>query len=85
MNAHLHHTHNYCTYINIQIEDNNTLVFICDTRVNKHQIKQAVKELYNIDADRINTLVRPDGLKKAFVRLGDSVDALEVANKIGII
>merc|ERR1712216_988300 len=32
-----------------------------------------------------NTLVRPDGVKKAYVRLTQDFDALDVANKIGII
>jgi ribosomal protein L23 len=35
-----------------------TLVFICDVRANKQQIKAAVKELYGIDAISVNTLVR---------------------------
>merc|ERR1711874_255113 len=32
-----------------KIEDNNTLVFICDIKSNKHQIKAAVKKLYDIN------------------------------------
>jgi ribosomal protein L23 len=35
-----------------------TLVFICDVRASKHQIKAAVKALYNIPAISVNTLVR---------------------------
>ena len=35
-----------------------TLVFICDVRANKHQIKAAVKALYGIPAISVNTLVR---------------------------
>jgi len=68
-----------------KIEDNNTLVFIVDKRANKPQIKIAVKRLYDIDAAKVNTLIRPDGLKKAYVRLTGDYDALDVANKIGII
>jgi len=34
---------------------------------------------------QVNTLVRPDGLKKAYVRLTQDFDALDVANRIGII
>ncbi|KAH0511995.1 60S ribosomal protein L23a [Microtus ochrogaster] len=52
-----------------KIEDNNTLVFIVDVKANKHQIKQAVKKLYDIDVAKANTLIRPDGKKKAYVRL----------------
>lgn len=49
---------------------------------NKPQIKQAVKELYDIDAVRVNTLIRPDGQKKAYVRLSPDSEALELANKV---
>ena len=41
-----------------KIEDNNTLVFICDTRAAKPQIKSAVKRLYEIDVAKVNTLIR---------------------------
>lgn len=41
-----------------KIEKNNTLVFICDVRANKHHIKDAVKKLYNVDAEKVNTLIR---------------------------
>ena len=68
-----------------KIEDNNTLVFIVDVKANKHQIKHAVKKLYDIDVAKVNTLIRPDGEKKAYVRLAPDYDALDVANKIGII
>ena len=41
-----------------KIEDNNTLVFIVDVRANKPQIKASVKKLYDIDASKVNTLIR---------------------------
>lgn len=68
-----------------KIEDHNTLVFIVDIRANKRHIKDAVKKLYDVEAAKINTLIRPDGQKKAYVRLTSDYDALEVANKIGLI
>uniref|UniRef100_H0XPV4 Large ribosomal subunit protein uL23 n=1 Tax=Otolemur garnettii TaxID=30611 RepID=H0XPV4_OTOGA len=67
-----------------KIEDNNT-VFIVDVKANKPQIKQAVKKLYDIHVAKVNTLIRPEGKKKAYVRLAPDYDALDVANKIGII
>uniref|UniRef100_A0A4X1T0J6 Large ribosomal subunit protein uL23 n=1 Tax=Sus scrofa TaxID=9823 RepID=A0A4X1T0J6_PIG len=67
-----------------KIEDNNTLVFIVDVKANKHQIKQAVKNLYDTDVAKVNTLIRPDG-EKAYVQLASDYDALDVTNKIGII
>jgi large subunit ribosomal protein L23Ae len=68
-----------------KIEDNNTLVFVVDARATKKQIKDAVKRMYDIATAKINTLIRPDGEKKAYVRLTADYDALDVANKIGII
>ncbi len=83
-----------------KIEQNNTLVFIVDARANKSHIKDAVKRMYDVDAAKVNTLIRwvssrinkfffmvgsPDGSKKAYVRLTSDVEAMEVANKIGFI
>ncbi|XP_059165930.1 large ribosomal subunit protein uL23-like [Physella acuta] len=68
-----------------KIEDNNTLVFIVDKRANKPMIKMAVKKLYDIEVSKVNTLIRPDCEKKAYVHLAPDYDALDVANKIGII
>ncbi|KAI9483561.1 MAG: ribosomal protein L23/L15e core domain-containing protein, partial [Benjaminiella poitrasii] len=65
-----------------KIEDHNTLTFLVDVKANKNQIKDAVKRLYDVEAASVNTLIRPDGYKKAFVRLTADVDALDVANKV---
>merc|ERR1711982_143614 len=67
------------------IEDSNTLVFIVDIRANKRQIKSAVKDLYSIECEKVNTLITPRGLKKSYVRLSKDFDALDVANKVGVI
>lgn len=67
------------------IEDSNTLVFIVDIRANKRQIKNAVRELHSIETAKVNTLITPKGLKKAYVKLHKDFDALDVANRIGVI
>lgn len=41
-----------------KIEENNTLVFIVDTKSNKRQIKLALKKLYDVETVKVNTLVR---------------------------
>ena len=41
-----------------KIEENNTLVFIVDTKANKRQIKEALKKMYDVDTIKINTLIR---------------------------
>jgi large subunit ribosomal protein L23Ae len=54
-------------------------------KANKYQIKQAIKELYEVEIAKVNTLIRPNGTKKAYVRLTADYDALDIANKIGYI
>ena len=61
------------------------LVFIVDVKANKHQIKESVKKLYDIDVAKVHTLTRPDREKKAYVCLAPDYDALYVANKIWVI
>ncbi|PWN94558.1 hypothetical protein FA09DRAFT_302864 [Tilletiopsis washingtonensis] len=68
-----------------KIEEENTLVMICDRRSNKRQIKAAVKQLYDCDALAINTLIRPDGRKKAYIRLTPDQDALDMASRVGLL
>ena len=67
-----------------KIEHHNTIVFAADVRANKRQIKLAVEQLYDVKVDNVNTLIRPDGSKKAFVRLAHNEDALDTASKLGI-
>merc|ERR1712086_528226 len=66
------------------IEEHNTLVFICNRRAKKPVIKRACQDLYKIKVARVNTLMRPDGEKKAYVKLAPDQEALEVASRIGI-
>ena len=67
------------------IEDCNTLVFIVHKKADKKMIKKSVSELYqNIKIKKVNTLITPKGEKKAYVCLTSDQDALDVANRIGI-
>lgn len=58
-------------------------MFIVDTKAKKHQIKKAVKKFYDIGVAKVNTLIRPDGEKKAYIQMAPDYDALSIANKIG--
>lgn len=68
-----------------QIEEHNTLVFICDIKADKPTIKKAVEELYGSKVSKVNTLITPKGLKKAYVKMAEEGEAANVANKIGIL
>nr|XP_044986294.1 60S ribosomal protein L23a-like [Jaculus jaculus] len=66
-------------------EDVHTLGFTMDVQANKRRVNQTVKKLYDSDVAKVKTLIRPDGEKKAYLWLAPHYDALDVANKIGII
>ena len=68
-----------------KIKENSMLLFIVDVKTNKHQIKETVEKLYDIDVTKVRTLTRPDREKKAYVHLVPDYDAVDVANKIRVI
>ena len=67
------------------MEDQNTLVFIVNLKSTKTDIKRTFKERFGSEIRRVNTLIRPDGKKKAFVTLKGDQAAVELGSKIGII
>lgn len=66
-----------------KIEDNNTFVFTVDVKASKHQIIQAVKKLYDIDVAKVNTRIRPNREKKAYVRLAPHKMLWMLPTKLG--
>jgi large subunit ribosomal protein L23 len=67
------------------IENENKLVFIVHREANKNDIAKAIKELYEVEAEEINTLIDRQGKKKAFIKLKEGFSASEVAIKLGIL
>lgn len=67
-----------------QIEDDNKLVFFVHRKANKHVIRAAFKELFEIEPLRVNTLITPTGKKKAFIKLPKDVIALDIATDFGM-
>lgn len=68
-----------------KMENENTLTFLVALSSNKTMIKDAFNTLYGAKVRKVNTLIRPDGKKKAYIRLAGANEALKVATKIGII
>jgi ribosomal protein uL23 len=66
------------------LESDNKLVFYVDRRANKNTIKWAVETLYEVVVEKINTLIMPNGMKKALVRLAPEYSAADVATNLGI-
>lgn len=69
----------------LMVEKENKLLFVVNSRAEKSDIKKAVEELYEVKVSKINLLITPQGVKKAFVRLTPEYKASDVAIKLGIL
>ena len=67
------------------IENENKLVFIVKRDATKLDISRAVKTLYGVEAESVNTLISRKSVKKAFVKLKEAHDASDLAIKLGIL
>lgn len=67
------------------LESENKITFIVDTRSDKHDIKRAIEELYEVKVEQVRTLITPEGEKKAFVKLTPDFKAADLAVRLGIL
>ena len=66
------------------VDNENKLIFFVDRKANKNMIRWAVETLYDVVVVKVNTLITPDGRKKALVKLAPEYSAGEVATQLGI-
>ena len=66
------------------VESENKLAFYVIRTANKNTIKWAVESLYEVVVEKVNTMVMPNGMKKALVRLAPEYSAAEVATNLGV-
>lgn len=66
------------------VDEDNTLVIMVDIDANKNQVEDAVEQLFDVTVKKVNTTITPQAKKKAFVRLSESDDAMDVATKLGM-
>ncbi len=66
------------------IEAENKLTFIVNLKAGKNDVKRAVEELYEVKVTKVNLLVTPEGIKKAYVKLEPEFKAADLAVKLGI-
>jgi large subunit ribosomal protein L23 len=67
------------------VEKENKLVFIVSLKASKNDVKKAVEKLYEVEVEKVNLLITPQGEKKAFVKLHPNYKATDVAIKLGIL
>ena len=67
------------------LEAENKITFVVDPRSDKHDIKRAIQQLYEVRVEKVNTLITPEGDKKAFVKLTPDFKAADLAVRLGIL
>lgn len=66
------------------IDSENKLVFVVDRKVNKVEIKDELEKLFKVKITKVNTMVGPDGKKRAYVTLSKENPAIDLATKLGV-
>ena len=69
----------------IMVEKDNKLIFVVNKAAGKADIKRAVESMYEVKVSKVNLLITPQGIKKAYVRLTPEYRASDVAIKLGIL
>ena len=69
----------------VMVERDNKLIFVVNLKAGKTDVKRAVETLYEVKVDKINMLITPQGVKKAYVKLKPEFRASDVAIKLGIL
>jgi large subunit ribosomal protein L23 len=69
----------------VMVEKDNKLIFVVNLKAGKADIKRAVEQLYAVKVKKVNLLITPQGVKKAFVKLTPEFKASDVAIKLGIL
>ncbi|MBI1972378.1 50S ribosomal protein L23 [Candidatus Woesearchaeota archaeon] len=67
------------------MEAENKLAFIVSNTATKQDIKKAIEGKFKVKVIAVNTLIMPDGRKKAYVKLAPENPALDIATQLGAI
>ena len=64
--------------------EKNVLTAIVDIKAKKKQIKDEIERLFEVEVDKVNTLITPKGEKKAYIKLKPEYSAEELLSKLGV-
>ena len=66
-------------------EKENKITVIVDRTATKKQIADEIKRLYGVEVEKVNTLITPQGEKKAYVKLAKEHSAMELLSRLGLL
>ncbi len=64
--------------------EKNILTAIVDKRARKEDIKRDIEKRFEVEVEKINTLITPKGEKKAYIKLKSDYSAEEVLSRLGV-
>ena len=66
------------------IDAENKLVFVVELSATKQSIREEIERLFKVKVIKVNTLIGPDGKKRAYVKLSPETPAIDLATKLGL-
>lgn len=64
--------------------EKNVLTAIVSLNARKAEIKREIERLFNVEVEKVNTLITPKGEKKAYIKLKPDYSAEEILSKLGV-
>ena len=66
------------------MESENKITFIVSRKSTKKAIRDSVESLFKVKVMKITTMISPQGLKKAYVKLSPETPAIDIATQLGL-
>jgi len=66
------------------MESENKLIFIVSLQARKQEILKAIEDEFNVQVQKVRTLIDTKGRKKAYVTFSPETPAIDVATKLGL-
>ena len=67
------------------MESENKLIFVVSNKATKKEIKGALKEMFKVRVESVNTFVNAEGEKRAYVKFSAKNPAIDIATQMGLI
>jgi large subunit ribosomal protein L23 len=67
-----------------RLDHQNTLDFVVDIDASKPTIAWALEEMFDTEVEDVRTLITPEAEKRAIVRFPESVEAEDIAMRVGV-
>lgn len=67
-----------------KVDMDNEIVMVVHLDADKKQIKNAFEALFDVTVEGVNTSITPQADKKAYIKLSEADNAMDVATELGM-